>query len=375
MILERGWNLVSTFIVPFDSEVTHLLADIQERENLRIMKNVFGDFWWPQYNYNGLGNWDFHQGYLICVEEADEFYVNGERTPPDTPIDLRIGWNMISYFLDRPVDCEIALSGVVDQLGLAKDGWGRFYAPEFGYNGLGDMVAGRGYKLKMLQRQQLIYNADDEVGLMRHKGGNCLDYLTSTGIDMSLLVTEIDGIENTENVEIRIIGEMGSGQVGGGLIDQIPCGIIIRGDDETSDIIEGALQDEPLLIELITSGRTYKPQIETVAGELRFTTDGFSVIKLNLDNITLPTDYVIDKIYPNPFNQRTNLRFGLPEDTKVELLVMDLNGRRVYRSPSRHLQAGWHSYNFDAVSWSSGIYIVELITENARISKKLVLLR
>jgi len=41
----------------------------------------------------------------------------------------------------------------------------------------------------------------------------------------------------------------------------------------------------------------------------------------------IPETYNIHNIYPNPFNPLTNIEFGLPENTFVQIIVYDLKGR------------------------------------------------
>lgn len=73
--------------------------------------------------------------------------------------------------------------------------------------------------------------------------------------------------------------------------------------------------------------------------------------------------------YPNPFNPNTTIRFLLPTDTHVNLVVFDVLGRKVAELLNEFRTQGNHSISFDATNLSSGIYFYHLKT-NSQISIK-----
>ena len=75
---------------------------------------------------------------------------------------------------------------------------------------------------------------------------------------------------------------------------------------------------------------------------------------------TLPTDVVLAANYPNPFNPRTTIRFGVPVASTVSLSVYDVMGRRVAVLARGHHTAGWHQVAFDASALVSGVYFYQL---------------
>ena len=70
--LHEGWNMIGyNLIYPSDPE-SHFEAFVND---LHILKNNDGDFYWPEYNYNGLGQLSPGQGYQLRMLEArDGFY-------------------------------------------------------------------------------------------------------------------------------------------------------------------------------------------------------------------------------------------------------------------------------------------------------------
>ena len=64
-------------------------------------------------------------------------------------IDLLEGWNIIGYTHTEQNDAVTALEEIQDILFLIKNNNADFYMPEYGFNGIGDLIPGQGYQLKV----------------------------------------------------------------------------------------------------------------------------------------------------------------------------------------------------------------------------------
>ena len=89
----------------------------------------------------------------------------------------------------------------------------------------------------------------------------------------------------------------------------------------------------------------------------------------------IPTEVKLNQNYPNPFNPSTNITFGLPQRSNVNITVYDVLGRKVATVFSGSKAQGFHSIQFDASNLSSGIYIYQLRTDFGIISKQMTLLK
>jgi len=81
--------------------------------------------------------------------------------------------------------------------------------------------------------------------------------------------------------------------------------------------------------------------------------------------IALPTEYVLDQNYPNPFNPSTTLRYGLPEDSEVSMVIYDIRGNTVRTIESGAQGAGWYEHvwngmNDEGQPVSTGLYLTRL---------------
>jgi len=92
-------------------------------------------------------------------------------------------------------------------------------------------------------------------------------------------------------------------------------------------------------------------------------------------------DYTLEQNYPNPFNPGTNIRFSLPIDNEISLVIYDINGREVKRLiNNERYHAGryevtWNGTNNFGQSVASGTYIYELRYGNFTKSMKMTLLK
>jgi hypothetical protein len=370
--LLRGWNLTSIFIDPNRPDMAEVLKSVFEAENLIVVKDEEGDFWWPEYNYNGLGDWNVLSAYQIKTRNTADFVVYGRRIEPDTPIQLASGWNLISYLLDDPVDCEIALEGIIERLFIAKDGNGDFWIPSYDYNGLGDMFPTLGYSLYMLQDTELVYNPGEERGFayssIRNNDGH-------TGSDMSILITGMDADLLTNAISIVILAGDDDREVGRVSVTEIPCGVTVHGDDFTTENQDGARSGEQLKFTIDSDLNRMNLKAEVISGSLIYEENGLTVIKLSANVIGLPEEFTIESIYPNPFNNSTRIKFGLPDAGVVRISIFDITGRIVQELQAKKYQAGWHSLNIDAEGLTSGIYMIKVDSNTGSLTKKLLLLR
>jgi hypothetical protein len=90
---------------------------------------------------------------------------------------------------------------------------------------------------------------------------------------------------------------------------------------------------------------------------------------------TLPAAFDLQYNYPNPFNPTTTIRYSLPQQTKVELVVYNLQGSEVARLVDGIIEPGSHLVEWDAGNLPSGTYIARLVTLEYAKSIKMVLLK
>ena len=83
----------------------------------------------------------------------------------------------------------------------------------------------------------------------------------------------------------------------------------------------------------------------------------------------------LEQNYPNPFNPSTSIRYGLPHNSQVSVVVYNTLGQLVATLVQGDQEAGYHEVRFDASGLSSGVYIYRLSAGQLVQARKLMLLR
>ena len=89
----------------------------------------------------------------------------------------------------------------------------------------------------------------------------------------------------------------------------------------------------------------------------------------------IPNEFVLNNAYPNPFNPTTTLSFAIPIDSEVFLSVYNLQGREVSTLIEGNMEAGYHTVQWNADSYSSGVYFVKMHAGNYISTQKLMLVK
>jgi hypothetical protein len=92
------------------------------------------------------------------------------------------------------------------------------------------------------------------------------------------------------------------------------------------------------------------------------------------------SSFILYPAYPNPFNSVTQINYGLPVASRVNMAVYDLMGREVAKLVEDEMKAGYHSVLWDGKNRSgqpagSGVYFVQIEAGNFKQAKKMTLVR
>jgi len=70
----------------------------------------------------------------------------------------------------------------------------------------------------------------------------------------------------------------------------------------------------------------------------------------------IPSKFVLEENYPNPFNPTTNIRYGLPHVEHVKFFIYNVLGREVAVLLDDDKMAAYHIVQFDARDKATGVY-------------------
>lgn len=96
---------------------------------------------------------------------------------------------------------------------------------------------------------------------------------------------------------------------------------------------------------------------------------------LEENSTEIPLQTALFQNYPNPFNPVTSISFSLSKAGNVTLEVYNILGNRVAEITRQEYPSGVHHLRFDGTHLSSGVYFYRLTTEEATLSRKMLLLK
>jgi spore coat protein A len=88
-----------------------------------------------------------------------------------------------------------------------------------------------------------------------------------------------------------------------------------------------------------------------------------------------PTEFSLGQNYPNPFNPSTEIRFSLPEDSHVKLVVYNSLGQEVKTLLDSDAPAGYHTVRLDGRGLASGVYYYRISAGSFVSTKRMLLMK
>ena len=146
--LPVGWYTFSSYIQPESPSMDVVLAPVYN--SLIIAKDGEGLAYLPNFDFNGIGDLNNSEGYMIKLSAANDLTISGTKLLPQAyQMELNAGWNMFAYLRDSSGNLEQMLAPILNEIVIVKTFDGTAYLPEWDYNGIGDLISGEGYQAKL----------------------------------------------------------------------------------------------------------------------------------------------------------------------------------------------------------------------------------
>ena len=357
--VDSGWNMVS---VPLRSADMHYMS-------------LFPGAASEPYAYNGgyvnVTTLENGTGYWIKFGDTATYSIEGYPWLPEQ-MNVNEGWNLIG-----PFDKDIPVSSVLSE--PAEILMSGFFGFSDGYFEADTLKAGKGYWVRTSASGYLYQSAS--AGIAVQKNGGLPDGLIRLGF------TSADG--RTASLYLGRASQLNGAH---DLPPVPPSGIFdVRfGTDKYAEDIS----------------RTNTVNLSSPGGEIMLTLHEASGIALRVRDaidgsildavlkegmqvkipsglgriliespLTLPETYQLSQNFPNPFNPSTVIRYQIPVDGIVKLVVYDVIGREVSVPVNRFQTAGTYQIKFDASSLSSGVYFYRFTSGKFEDIKRMVVVK
>ena len=90
---------------------------------------------------------------------------------------------------------------------------------------------------------------------------------------------------------------------------------------------------------------------------------------------TIPGDYNLHSVYPNPFNPVTTIAYEVPNTSQVTIKVYDISGREAAQLVNSEIAQGFHTIDWNATNHASGAYFVKMVAGSFVQTRKMILLK
>jgi len=345
--------------------------------NVLLMVNDEGEYYYPSYDIDQIGNIDKSMGYQV--------YIYDEGEDLDTTLDLTgmpaslhniltleaYKRNIISYIPQIESEPSFVFEQYIDNILLVKNDDGLFFAPHEGIiTYLPYMSPGEGYYVYLKGDDDIEFKYPLEVS-NRKLDTNILDekrnarlpkyyQIQCTGISHPIIISEITG-------EVAIGDELAAyahdklvGAVKITSLDQ-PIPLTAFGAYNNFDFdLPGYIKGEEIELRLWSQNLDKELIVISQFDQPRYAMSPLSRGTAEVKSL-LPDRYSLSQAYPNPFNPSTTINFGLPEDADVVIKIYDLIGREVKTIIDKNVKAGYHHVTWNAYDYSSGVYFLQMV--------------
>ncbi len=98
-------------------------------------------------------------------------------------------------------------------------------------------------------------------------------------------------------------------------------------------------------------------------------------VQTSAEDSDVPNRFALKQNYPNPFNPVTQIRYEVPDQSHVRIVIYDILGRQVRMLVNEEVNAGRYTVDFDAARLASGVYIFRMEAGSFVQTRKMMLVK
>ena len=382
-IIKEGVNFVSFYVLPVDASIENVMHSVS-CDDIGVMGEAEAAYYSTEINgwIGSLEEFEHGRGYNIvngCESETISFV--GFNYNPDAEYNLHAGSNFISfpafgsYYIEDVIPDDLLF---VDYAILGP-GMAAIYYDDMWIGALTQLESGVGYWFQVGVPVSFQFNFNENLVRQKFINGEQLpdcDQFIVTQSDKQAFYFIGDIKLNNASIEhgdwiLVYNGRVLSGirQWNGEMVD-VPA----MGSSKYNNKTSGYFNDGDLPTFKLLKKTT--KELFTLSGEVStWSSNSISIIGSLSEVEPLPDTFMLDKIYPNPFNPATSIYFGIPTGSKVLVQIYNLQGQVVETLANNHMAAGYHALVWDAGDNSSGVYFVKMVAGDYVATQKLLLVK
>ena len=369
-----NWNWFSVNAVQDDMGINSAFSTLPAAPGDFIKSQTTSATYYDGFGFYPAFNIDVKNMYLLRLNEGGTMVYEGIPVDPaSSPISLATNWNWIGYIPQTALGVTeaTASSPVSSDDYIKSQTTSATYYDGFGFYPSFNMVPGGGYMLKLANSGDLTYPSgglasyidgvnDDDSYYRQYEFNGSIS--ASVDID-NIIVDQSDILYAYSDDELR-------GKVSPTifpLTGELVFTLMVYGHNTGNEDLSFEFYDNE-------TDKYYALNKELLFSKDMIIGDAYNT--LSLTSIpTIPNDIRLLPAYPNPFNPTTNISFVMENESNIKLSIFDIRGREVDVLVNGLTGQGEHSVVWDATDYSSGIYYVQIISQQYAKTQKIMLIK
>lgn len=385
--LKKGWNIFSSYLVPLNPDMYAVQKLL--RENGQLIKvqdkggNTYEEWGTKEGWINNIGELQEQEGYRIKVKSDCVLEITGQPVYLPLNIEVRNGWNLISFPYNGVIDAMIVIqplidAGILEKIQDEKGNSIEHWSTSIGWiNGIGNFKAGEGYKV--------LVNANGVLAINEIYPKSSLYSVPE--LETSYFNTEFQG-NGSNHMNINVIGLHNDNLQVGDEIAVYDGGICVGAIKLTETHIRNnavsvnaSVSDEILTngfiegnsIELRTwnaeTNKEFLQHPNIIQGNMLYQKQASVFVELNnQEAISLGFDSIKIDMYPNPASNNVTIKFSELPEIGTKIILIDITGKQLL---NREVQSTYEILNIR--SYPEGMYFVKTVTGNSYKVNKLII--
>lgn len=389
VLAKNKFNLISSYLLPRNLAANSFFGGYP---SIKIAYEDNGSAFIPQYNINTIGNIDITEGYHVFV--TDSIMLNFEGVEVESvnyPLLVEKNrFNSIGYLYSVPMSIEYAFAPIQGKVRIVQDDMGGVWIPSLNLNTIGNLLPGKGYQIYTDSSASFSYTYPALPNMLA-KGSPVMvktspSHFTveSTGLPYTITISDVKlgDIKPQQGDEIAVYD--GNTCVGSTVWQSETQNYVVAwGGNEEAGLAGFKAGNKISFKYYSKENETEFPVSATFTGEGQnlFMGAAYASASLFTESSVIPDQFMLYNNYPNPFNPSTTIKFDLPENSRVSMVVYNLLGESVRTlvnsedyKPGKY-SVEWDGKNNGGLTVPSGVYLIRFETEKYREVKKAILLK